>query len=96
MGLFDAVREKAAELLGGASEQVTELTGAEVPNADTVTGAVEGVTGGVTETVAGATDAATGLTDAATGVTEGVTGAAEGAADGVIGAAAETVEPYRP
>jgi hypothetical protein len=57
MGLFDAVREKAAELLSGASDKVSELTGADLGEAqqnvtdsaqnlgDTATTATEDLTG---------------------------------------------------
>jgi uncharacterized protein YjbJ (UPF0337 family) len=33
MGLFDAIREKAAELVSGATEKVGELTGTDVTDA---------------------------------------------------------------
>ncbi len=33
MGLFDAIREKAAELVSGATEKVSELTGTDVADA---------------------------------------------------------------
>jgi hypothetical protein len=57
MGLFDAVREKAAELLSGATDKVSELTGADIGEAhqnatdtaqnlgDTATTAAEDLTG---------------------------------------------------
>jgi hypothetical protein len=67
MGLFDAVREKAAELLSGASDKVSELTGADLGEAqqnvtdttqnlgDTAQGHVDTATGSVTDSVADAT-----------------------------------------
>lgn len=101
MGLFDSVREKAAELLSGASDKVSELTGAELPNAeaatdqlsqsadtavDSATGAADGLAGTMTGTVNDT------VNDTVAGATEGFTGAV----DGVTGAASEAVEPYRP
>ena len=57
MGLFDSIREKATELLGGASDQVSEL-------ADNLPGgqAVEDLTGSATDT---AQDLGTNATDTA-------------------------------
>lgn len=43
MGLFDAIRDKAAELLGGAGEKVSELTGTELPNTDALAEQAQGV-----------------------------------------------------
>jgi hypothetical protein len=34
MGLFDIIKDKAAELLGGAGDKVNELTGVEVPGTE--------------------------------------------------------------
>jgi hypothetical protein len=34
MGLFDIIKEKAAELLGGAGEKVNDLTGVELPGTE--------------------------------------------------------------
>jgi hypothetical protein len=34
MGLFDIIKDKAAELLSGASDKVNDLTGAELPGAE--------------------------------------------------------------
>lgn len=34
MSLFDIIKEKAGELLGGAGEKVTELTGIDLPGAE--------------------------------------------------------------
>ncbi len=77
MGLFDIVKEKAAELLGGASEKVSELTGTELPGADQVTqhtdNLTESATGAVEDFSGTATDAAGNVTDTATGAVEDVT-----------------------
>lgn len=82
MGLFDAVREKAAELLSGAGEKVSELTGAELPN-------TEAATDQLSQTADTATESAQGMTETAT---DTVTGAA----DGLTGTANEVTDPYRP
>ncbi|MGH3758377.1 hypothetical protein [Actinophytocola sp.] len=75
MGLFDIVREKAAELMSGASDKVSELTGTEVPqSADEVTDAATNLG-----------DTASNLGDTATGAAEDLTGSATDAAEGVIG-----------
>jgi hypothetical protein len=77
MGLFDIIKEKASELLGGAGDKVTELTGVELPGADQVAQGAEDLT-------ATATDAAQGLTETATGAVQDVTGTATEAAGNVI------------
>jgi hypothetical protein len=68
MGLFDAIRDKAAELLGGAEEKVSELTGTEVPNTDALAEQAQGVG----DTAQGYADSAT---ETATGAAQDVTGA---------------------
>lgn len=84
MSLFDAFKEKAAELFGGASDKVGELTGMDVPgtevvdqftqSADQVTETVGGFADGATEAGQNLTDTAqdfgTTATDAATGITD--------------------------
>jgi len=66
MGLFDSIKEKASELLGGAGDKVSELTGTELPGQE----AVENVAGNATETAQGVGEQATGaaqdVTDSAT------------------------------
>lgn len=86
MGLFDVVKEKAAELLSGAGDKVSELTGTELPNAEAAADQVSQATDTVSESVQGATDAAT----------ETATGAVDGAVDGATGAVSDTIDPYRP
>jgi uncharacterized protein YjbJ (UPF0337 family) len=85
MGLFDIVREKASELLGGASEKVSELTGTELPGKDAaeeLTQSADSVTGNVTE--------------AAQGVGETATGAAQDVTDAATETVNDATEPYRP
>ena len=60
MGLFDAIRDKAAELLGGAEEKVSELTGTELPNTDALAEQAQGVGDTAQGYVDGAADTATG------------------------------------
>lgn len=83
MGLFDIVRDKAAELFSGASEKVTELTGVELPgteNAENVTDtATDTATDAATDTGEQLTDTAQGLGDTATGAAEDLTGTASDA-----------------
>lgn len=66
MGLFDTFKEKASELLGGAGDKVSELTGTELPGQE----AAENAAGQATETAQGfgeqATGAAQDVTDSAT------------------------------
>lgn len=66
MGLFDSIKEKASELLGGAGDKVSELTGTELPGQE----AAENVADQATETAQGfgeqATGAAQDVTDSAT------------------------------
>jgi hypothetical protein len=75
MGLFDIVREKASELFSGASEKVTEVTGVELPGAETA----ENLTDTAAATGQEVTDAAQGLGDTATGAAEDITGTASDA-----------------
>jgi hypothetical protein len=80
MGLFDAIREKATELLSGATDKLEEVTGG-IPDGQEA--------GGLTETAAGAvSDAAGSVTD----VTDTVTGSVTETAESV----GEEIDPYRP
>ncbi len=93
MGLFDIVREKASELLGGASEKVSELTGTELPGKDAaeeLTQSADNVTGDVTGDVTG------NVTEAAQGVGETATGAAQDVTDAATETVTDATEPYRP
>jgi site-specific recombinase XerC len=77
MGLFDAVREKAAELLSGAGDKVSELTGTDLADAhqnatDTAQNLGEGAQN-LGDTAAGAgQDLAGQATDTAGNVTDPV------------------------
>jgi hypothetical protein len=75
MGLFDAMKEKAAELLSGAGDKVSELTGTDLGEAqqnvtdtaqnvgDTATGAAEQYTDTAQDHVNTVTDQAQDVTD---------------------------------
>jgi hypothetical protein len=70
MGLFDSFKEKAAELIQGAKEQVSEVTGIDV-QPDAVGDQIDQVASDVTETGQNAADTAT---DAVKDVTDPLTG----------------------
>jgi hypothetical protein len=84
MGLFDAIREKAGELLSGATEKVGDLAG-DLPGAQEVqdlSQSAADATGQVGEQVAG--------------TTEELDTTATDAADTVTGSLPDLPEPYRP
>ncbi len=80
MSLFDSIREKAAELLSGATEQVEEVTG-NIPGGQ----AVEDVTG-----------TAQDLGESATGTVNEVTDTVSGSITETAETAGEAIDPYRP
>jgi hypothetical protein len=67
MGLFDAIRDKAAELLGGAEEKVSELTNTELPNTDALTEQAQGLGDVAQGYVDGAAETATGAAENVSG-----------------------------
>ena len=80
MGLFDAVREKAAELLSGATDKVSELTGTDLADAQ------QTATDAASESAQNLGDTAQDLTGTATDSAQNVTDTATGAvADTPIG-----------
>jgi hypothetical protein len=66
MGLFDMFKDKASELLQGAGDKVSEVTGLDLP--------LGGVADQVTESAAGLGETARGLADAASDQVGGATG----------------------
>lgn len=84
MGLFDLVKEKVTELLSGASDKVTELTGAELPSTE--------VTDQLAQSADNLTDTTQGLTDTASGAAEDLTGSAS---EVVTNAITDTTNPPR-
>jgi hypothetical protein len=81
MSLFDMFKDKATELLQGAKDQVSELTGVELP--------VDGVIDQVGQTAGNVTDTGQNLADNASGaITEAeqsATGAVTDATDRLTG-----------
>ena len=74
MGLFDALREKASELLSGAGDKVSELTGTDL--ADTqqnVTDSAQNLGDTAQDLGGSATGAAQGFADTATESVQGYT-----------------------
>jgi len=84
MGLFDAIREKAGELLSGATEKVGDLTG------------VGDLSQSVTDAAGQATGTAQDLGETATGAAADLTAPVTDAADTVTGSLPDLPEPYRP
>lgn len=84
MGLFDAIREKATDLLSGATEKIEEVTG-NIPGEQAFEDLPETATGAVSDAAGSVTDAGETVADTVTG---SVTEATETAAEGV--------DPYRP
>jgi len=80
MGLFDSIREKATELLSGATDKIEEVTG-NIPGEQAVEGLSETATGAVSDATGSVTDAADTATGAVTETTEAV---------------GEQIDPYRP
>jgi hypothetical protein len=95
MGLFDSIREKATEMLSGATEQVQEVAG-NLPGGQ----AVEDLTGSATDAAGQVTEDATGaaqdLGADATGSVNEVTDTVSGSVADTTEAASETIDPYRP
>jgi hypothetical protein len=85
MSLFDMLKEKASEMMGGATDKVTEMTGFESP-ADAV--------GGVTEAGQGVVDSATGVIGDASGVVGDATGAVTDATGTVTDAAGSITDHF--
>ena len=96
MGLFDTIREKAAELLSGVSEKAGDLAG-DLPGADVL----EGLSGSAADAVSQATEEAEGtvqdLGASATEAASDATGSVTDAADTVSGAVTDLPgEPPQP
>lgn len=87
MGLFDALREKATELLSGAGDKVSELTGTDLGETQQ----------NVTDSAQNLGDSAQNLGDSATGAAQGyadtATESAQGLTDPLTG---ENLDPRGP
>lgn len=88
MGLFDVVREKAAELLSGATDKVSELTGTDLADAQ------QTATDAASESAQNLGDTAQGYTDMASGAGQDLAGTAadsvQDVTDTATGAVADT------
>jgi hypothetical protein len=82
MGLFDTIREKAADLLSGVTEKAGEVAG-DLPGAE--------VLGDLTQS---ASDAASQATDEAAGAVEDLGASATEAADDVTGSVTDATERF--
>lgn len=95
MSLFDSIRDKAAELLSGATDQVDEVT-SNIPGGQ----AVEDLTGSATDTATQATGDLTGTAEnlgaAATGSVHDVTDTVSGSVAETTETAGDAIDPYRP
>jgi hypothetical protein len=80
MGLFDAIREKAGELLSGATDKIEEVTG-NIPGDQAVDGLSETASGVVSDATGSVADATDTVTGSVTETTEAV---------------GEQIDPYRP
>jgi uncharacterized protein YjbJ (UPF0337 family) len=89
MSLIDIIRDKAAELFSGAGEKITEVTGVDLPGAETAGNVADSATATGQEV----TDAAQGLGDTATGTAADLTGTASDRANDAI---ADVTDPPRP
>jgi hypothetical protein len=83
MGLFDAMKEKAAELLSGASDKVSELTGTDVGETHQ----------NVTDGAQNLGETAQGYGDAATENVQQYTEGAQGHVDSVTEQAQNVTDP---
>lgn len=81
MSLFDMFKEKATELLGGAGDKVSELTGVDLTGC---------------EAVEQATQSATDLADTATAAGEGLVDSAGTIGDTATGLAGDVIDPKLP
>ena len=89
MSVFDMLKNKASELLQGASEKVSDATGIDLPVGDAADQVSESAAGlgetaqGYADTAAEQVDAATGLDVPVDGVTDQVTQATDGLGEAV-------------
>jgi hypothetical protein len=82
MGLFDVIKDKAAELLSGANDKVKDLTGVELPGTE----AADQLAQSADDVAETATTAGQDVTDTA----QNITGSAAEAADNPITEATDT------
>ncbi|WP_206795462.1 hypothetical protein [Amycolatopsis sp. MtRt-6] len=78
MSLFDMIKDKAAELLGGASEKVSEVVGVDVP---------------IGEAAGQVAQSATEVAESGQGVVDAVSAQGADALDAAAGAAGDAIDP---
>jgi hypothetical protein len=96
MSLFDMIKGKAAELLTGAGDKVSELTGIDLPGAEIANQLTQSATGlaDAGQNLANtATGAGQNLADTATGAGQNLAEAAGTVGDAAIGAVSDATDP---
>jgi hypothetical protein len=96
MSLFDMIKGKAAELLTGAGDKVSELTGIDLPGgeiADQLTQSATGLAESGQNLANTATGAGQNLADTATGAGQNLAEAAGTVGDAAIGAVSDATDP---
>jgi hypothetical protein len=96
MSLFDMIKGKAAELLTGAGDKVSELTGIDLPGgeiADQLTQSATGLAESGQSLANTATGAGQNLADTATGAGQNLAEAAGTVGDAAIGAVSDATDP---
>lgn len=94
MSLFDMFKEKASELLGGAGEKVSELTGVDLAGgAEQVSQAATDLTGTGQELADTATAAGEGVIGSATEAGQGIVDSAGPLGDAATGLAGDVIDP---
>lgn len=96
MGLFDTIREKAAEMLSGVTEKAGEFAG-DLPGAETLEGLSQSATDAVSQTADEASGTVQDLGASATDATADATGSVTDATDTVTGSFTDPPgEPTQP
>ncbi len=90
MSLFDMLKEKATELLGGAGEKVSELTGVDLPGGE----AVDQVTQSATDLAESGQTIAETATETATSAGQDVVDSAGALGETATGLAGDVIDPY--
>jgi hypothetical protein len=82
MSLFDMIKGKAAELLTGASDKVSELTGIDLPGGE--------IADQLTQSATGLAESGQNLADTATGAGQNL---ADTVGDAATGAVTDAIDP---
>lgn len=89
MGLFDTIREKAADLLGGVTENIGDLAG-DLPGAEMLEGLSQSATDAVGQATDEAATTARDLSGSASDVVADAAGSVTDATDTVAGSLTDT------